>query len=83
MSKIFTGWSVATVLLQVAVYEGIEMAGIANIFFLASLQGHHKVARISTVLHEWQPPGLDPNHVVSNFAYYFCLSFFLSTLMKS
>ena len=46
MSKIFTGWSVATVLLQVAVYEGIEMAGIANIFFLASLQGHHKVARI-------------------------------------
>ena len=49
------------------VNEGIEMAGIANIFFLASLQGHHKVARISTVLHEWQPPGLDPNHVVSNF----------------
>ena len=54
------------------------MAGIANIFFLASLQGHHKVARISTVLHEWQLPGLDPNHVVSNFEYLFKFLFVYS-----
>ena len=48
------------------------MAGIANIFFW---QGHHKVARIST---EWQPPGLDPNQVVSNVAYLFKFLFVYS-----
>ena len=74
MSKIFTGWSVATD--TDAVNEGIEMAGIANIFFWQVCKDvHHKVARISTVLHEWQPPGLDPNHVISNFAYAYLFKF--------
>ena len=30
------------------------------------------------MLHEWQPPGLDPNHVVSNFAYLFRFLFVYS-----
>ena len=30
------------------------------------------------MLHEWQPPELDPNHVVSNFAYLFKFLFVYS-----